>query len=37
MLLLVLGLIAFLGVHSVRVWGEPWRQRRLAAWGEAAE
>jgi uncharacterized membrane protein len=33
MLLLVLGLIAFFGVHSVRIWGEAWRQGRLAAWG----
>jgi uncharacterized membrane protein len=31
---LVLGLIAFFGLHSVRVWAEPWRQRQLAAWGE---
>jgi uncharacterized membrane protein len=33
MTLLLLGLIAFLGVHSIRVWGESWRSARIAAWG----
>jgi uncharacterized membrane protein len=32
---LILGLIAFLGVHSVRVVAEPWRTRQRAALGEA--
>jgi uncharacterized membrane protein len=35
MALLLLGLIAFLGVHLVRVVAEPWRSRQLAALGEA--
>ncbi len=34
MTLLILGLLLFLGVHSVRIVAEPWRQRRMAAWGE---
>lgn len=35
MTLLILGLIAFLGVHSVRVFAEGWRTRVLAERGEA--
>jgi uncharacterized membrane protein len=31
---LVIGLIAFLGLHSVRVVAEPWRVRQVAALGE---
>ena len=33
MALLVLGLIVFFGIHSVRVWGEPWRLRQIATRG----
>jgi uncharacterized membrane protein len=33
---LVLGLLIFLGVHSVRIVAEPWRTRMLASRGEAA-
>ncbi|MBO9686774.1 MAG: NnrU family protein [Mitsuaria chitosanitabida] len=32
---LILGLILFLGPHSVRVVAPAWREARLAAWGEA--
>jgi uncharacterized membrane protein len=32
--ILILGLVIFLGVHSVRVFAEPWRARQLAAFGE---
>lgn len=31
---LILGLILFLGAHSLRIVAEPWRQARIAAWGE---
>jgi uncharacterized membrane protein len=34
MAVLVLGLIVFLGVHSTRVFAEPWRARQVAALGE---
>ncbi len=34
MTVLIIGLIAFFGVHSVRVLAEPWRARQLAALGE---
>ena len=34
MLVLVLGLVVFLGVHSVRLVAEDWRSRRVAAGGE---
>jgi len=34
MAILILGLIAFLGLHSVRVVAEPWRTRQRAALGE---
>jgi uncharacterized membrane protein len=30
---LILGLLVFLGSHSVRIFAEPWRQRRIAAMG----
>jgi len=33
---LILGLMIFLGVHSVRIFAEGWRQARLAAMGEMA-
>lgn len=36
MLILILGLLLFLGVHSTRIVAEDWRQARLAAWGEGA-
>lgn len=31
---LILGLLLFLGAHSLRVFAEPWRQARIAQWGE---
>jgi len=34
MSVLVLGLVAFLGVHSVRIFAEPWRTRQIARMGE---
>ena len=36
MTILVLGLVLFLGIHSVRIVAEDWRQQRLDALGEAA-
>jgi uncharacterized membrane protein len=36
MSLLILGLLLFLGAHSVRVFAETWRTRMLARWGEGA-
>lgn len=30
----LLGLLAFLGVHSVRIFAEDWRSRSIARWGE---
>lgn len=36
MLVLILGLILFLGVHSVRIVAEPLRSRRIAARGQGA-
>ena len=33
---LVLGLVLFLGIHSVRIFAEDWRQQRLHSLGEAA-
>jgi len=33
MIVLMVGLIAFLGLHSVRVLAEPWRQRQVAHLG----
>lgn len=34
MTLLILGLLLFLGVHSVRIVAEPWRRRMIARLGE---
>jgi uncharacterized membrane protein len=34
MLILIIGLIAFLGLHSLRVVAEPWRAGKVAALGE---
>ena len=31
---LILGLVLFLGVHSVRIVADDWRTRTVAAWGE---
>jgi len=31
---LILGLVLFLGIHSTRMVAEPWRQARIAQWGE---
>ncbi|MCP5286542.1 MAG: protein NrnU [Burkholderiaceae bacterium] len=36
MTLLILGLVLFLGVHSVRIVAEEWRQRTIARLGEGA-
>jgi uncharacterized membrane protein len=36
MSMLVLGLVLFLGVHSVRVVADDWRSARIARWGENA-
>jgi uncharacterized membrane protein len=36
MSLLILGLVLFLGVHSVRIFAEGWRTRMRAQYGEAA-
>jgi len=36
MTLLLLGLVLFLGVHSVRLFADDWRTRQIAARGEAA-
>lgn len=33
---LLIGLIAFLGLHSLRVLAPGWRQARIGAWGEGA-
>ena len=33
---LVLGLLLFLGIHSVRIFAESWRQQRVNTLGEAA-
>jgi uncharacterized membrane protein len=32
---LLIGIFLFLGVHSVRIWADPWRDRMLARLGEA--
>jgi len=34
MSVLILGLVLFLGVHSLRVFADGWRRRQLARWGE---
>lgn len=36
MTLLILGLVLFLGIHSVRIVAEPWRTRTIARLGEGA-
>ena len=36
MTMLLLGLVVFLGAHSVRIVAEPWRQRRIAQMGPGA-
>jgi uncharacterized membrane protein len=36
MFFLILGLLIFLGLHSIRIYGEDWRGRQLAQRGEAA-
>ena len=36
MLMLVAGLVVFLGVHSVRIVADDWRAARIAAMGERA-
>lgn len=36
MTLLVLGLVVFLGIHSVSIVAPHWRTRQLARWGEGA-
>lgn len=33
---LILGLILFLGVHSVRIWADGWRNQTIEAYGEKA-
>lgn len=35
MFILILGLLIFLGVHSVRIFAPAWRKRRIAAIGDA--
>lgn len=34
MFVLILGLLIFLGVHSVRIFAPDWRNRRIAAMGD---
>jgi uncharacterized membrane protein len=34
LLVLIVGLIVFLGLHSVRVFADGWRSSRIATWGE---
>jgi uncharacterized membrane protein len=36
MTLLIIGLIIFLGLHSVRIFANDWRNDKLAQWGEGA-
>ena len=36
MKLLILGLVLVLGSHSVRIFAEDWRTKRIAAMGEGA-
>ncbi|RTR02936.1 NnrU family protein [Halomonas nitroreducens] len=35
MTVMILGLVIFLGVHSVRIVADDWRRERIAQWGEA--
>ena len=34
MLVLILGIVVFLGIHSVRIVAPQWRLETIAAWGE---
>ncbi|MET0378998.1 MAG: NnrU family protein [Spongiibacteraceae bacterium] len=34
MTVLIAGLLLFLGVHSIRIVADPWRQQQLMRWGE---
>ena len=34
MAILILGLVLFLGIHSIRIFADPWRTRTIAARGE---
>jgi len=34
LIILILGLAIFLGVHSVRIFGDRWRASQIARWGE---
>ena len=36
MSILIIGLIIFLGMHSVRIFADGWRAQKLAQWGEGA-
>ncbi|CUR48148.1 NnrU family protein [Alloalcanivorax xenomutans] len=36
MTIMIIGLVLFLGVHSVRIFAEPWRQARIQQLGEPA-
>ncbi|QND52147.1 NnrU family protein [Phyllobacterium sp. 628] len=36
MLVLILGIVVFLGIHSVRIVAPRWRLAKIAAWGENA-
>jgi uncharacterized membrane protein len=36
MSMLIVGLIIFLGLHSVRIFADGWRTQKLAQWGEGA-
>ena len=33
---LILGLILFLGTHSIRIFAESWREKQISKWGEQA-
>ena len=36
MSILIIGLVIFLGMHSVRIFADGWRVQKLAQWGEGA-
>lgn len=36
MLYLILGLVVFLGTHSIRIFADDWRTRRIERWGPTA-